>query len=125
MDAYPPDYTIHNLPFICISGLKSSDAASTTETSPPPTPQAPSPLYHANGPRIRADDVPLIEGNVAEKLLEILSRWDADVQDGGEGGLWKARTGALPAFKMKKIGRVGQRPSVWHSWCCEAVPTVC
>jgi hypothetical protein len=98
MDAYPPDYVQHNLPFIVLSGLE------TTEEREPPAP-----IQHVlPGQAITfiSTEIPPVTGEHAKQLLqEFLSVRGGDAPWNARG---LNRRDNLIGFRIRTVGRVGQ-----------------
>jgi trafficking protein particle complex subunit 11 len=101
MDVYPPDYLVHNLPLVMLSGL--------TPSAQDPGQALPNyPLLQENGVRITSDLSPITSPNVGS-LLQYFLEVDASHTP------WTARTtnkdvaGSI-RFRVKVVGRVGQDP---------------
>lgn len=95
MQAYPPQYTEHNLPLIVLSGLGEQEGGANTGTS------IPSP---ESGTKISCSS-PECDGELARSLLQQFLRLD------GRDAAWHSQalsgpSGALKYY-MKAIGRVG------------------
>lgn len=110
MDDYPPEYVDHNLPLVLLSGLgpdpDEQDDLGPSSSSPP---QDQYPLLQQNPVRIFSD-FPLLTDPTAIAVRDALLRQDASETP------WNARGGdkaapARGAFAVKRVGRVGQRPS--------------
>lgn len=98
MNAFAPDYIVHNLPLLLVSGLDSElstdhDALDQSRV-----------LLREGGFRIKTDTPP-VSGTVAETLREILLGSDASAAN------WNAR--AISAkeygggYRIRSVGRVG------------------
>ena len=98
MDAYPAEYVQHNLPFIVLSGL-----GTTQELD------APRPVHNVLPGRAVtsiASDVPPVTGKHTEALLQdFLS---ADGTDAPWNGRASSRQGLAHGFRIRAVGRVGQ-----------------
>lgn len=105
MDAYPPDYIFHNLPLVILSGLGSAD------NRPQHGSIASYPLLDEKGLRITSALLP-VTGSSAEQLLRTFLEADASK------GCWNGRsdrekTGTM-GFRVKEVGRVGQKVPVFQ-----------
>jgi len=104
MDAYPPEYVAHNLPFIVLSGLGPS-----AELAPPPPLQQ---VLPGRAVTTISSEVPPLNSERANQLLqEFLSYDGANAERGRDG------RGYMSAFRMRAVGRVGQAPTCriyWH-----------
>jgi len=102
MDAYPGDYVDHNLPLILLSGLGPDDVDAGFQEG------ANRKLLIDGGFKIKTE-IPPMTGAVAEGLLDTLSAADSSNRR------WNGRAGSgqdtTPPFKVKRVGRVGQKPS--------------
>jgi hypothetical protein len=99
MDAYPPEYVQHNLPFIVISGL-----GNNKELAPPPPVQNVLPGRAATN---ISSDLPPVTGKYAEALLQdFLS---ADSTSAPWNGRESGRKGLAHGFRIRAVGRVGRR----------------
>lgn len=104
MDAYPPEYVHHNLPFVVLSGL-----GSRSDLDPP------TPVHQVLPGRAAVNvssDAPLVTDQRAEPLLDELLAYDAATtaaaatRNGGGGAPVEGIANA--AFRMRAVGRVGQ-----------------
>lgn len=97
MDAYPPEYVDHNLPFIVLSGLGHGKELS-----------GPAPVQDVLPGRAVTTvntDAPLVTSDRANNLLhEFLN---ADGSNSPWNGQASSRKGTLPSFKIRAVGRVG------------------
>jgi trafficking protein particle complex subunit 11 len=95
MDAYPPEYTEHNLPLIVLSGLGATHEEE--ELNPSHS------LLNEGGFPINGH-LPLVTGERAEHLLNDFLQAD------GTDSPWNARAArgnnGLMGFRVKSIGRV-------------------
>ncbi|KAF2704509.1 hypothetical protein K504DRAFT_389801 [Pleomassaria siparia CBS 279.74] len=100
MDAYPPDYVQHNLPFIVLSGL---------DTKQDLEPLAP--VQHVLPGRAIttiSSEIPSVTSPRAAQLLqEFLS---ADGSDAPWSGRGLNRRGNMPGFRIRTVGREFQLP---------------
>ena len=102
MDGYPAHYVAHNLPFVILFGLGSTD----------PKPRDPIenafPLLHEKGIYI-SSDLPSVTGPAAQELLSCFHDFDA------KDAAWNNRPGkgkmGTTGFTYRSVGRVGQIPS--------------
>ncbi|CAO2650601.1 Nn.00g018930.m01.CDS01 [Neocucurbitaria sp. VM-36] len=100
MDAYPPDYVQHNLPFIVLSGLGNSKELD----APPPVQDA------LPGRAITSinSESPLVTGDRADELLhEFLS---ADGTNAPWNGRGVGQKGSTHGFRIRAVGRNFQLP---------------
>ena len=99
MDAYPPDYVQHNLPFILLSGLGDSKELA----SPPPVQN----VLPGRATTTVSSEAPPVTGDRADELLQAFQ--DAD----GTNAPWNARgfsqKGTTHGFSIRAVGRVGTR----------------
>jgi hypothetical protein len=100
MDAYPPEYVQHNLPFIVLSGL-----GTTNEREPPP------PVHNVlagRGATSISSEIPPVGGDRANILLQDFLSADAT------NAPWNARAptrrGLAHGLRIRAVGRVGQAP---------------
>lgn len=100
MDAYPPGYISHNLPFIVLSGL---------EAAPELEPRRPFQelLPGLQQTTVNADIPPLVNSRAQQLLQEFLS-YDSTNTPWEAHGLDRRET--LTKFRMRAVGRVGQAP---------------
>lgn len=98
MEAYPEDYVAHNLPFIALAGLPTSD--SSTDASPTP----PSNLQQGGGLKI-TDNSPPLSGPHADSILDEFLRTHGASLSWSEQAL--AERSGLIGFKLSSVGRVG------------------
>ena len=98
MDRFPPDFVIHNLPLLLLSGLGTG-----TQTEPDPSGKSHNYL-HEGGFRIRVD-APILQGSLAEQLLHSFCEQDAS-NIPWHGKSFNTNGGRV--FKISCIGRVGQ-----------------
>jgi solute carrier family 25 protein 38 len=100
MDAYPPDYVVHNLPFIVLSGL-----GTTKELDPPP------PVQHVLPGRavttINSEISSVVDDRANVLLEEFLA---ADATNAPWNGPSSSRRGLTHGFRIRTVGRVGQAP---------------
>jgi hypothetical protein len=102
MDAYPPDYVSHGLPFIVLSGLETKQ---DLELLPPVQNVLP-----GRATTTISSEIPSVTGTRASQLLqEFLS---ADGSDAPWNGRGQSRRGNLASFRIRTVGRVGQTPEV-------------
>jgi hypothetical protein len=98
MEAYPPQYVQHNLPFIVLSGL-----GTTKELDPPP------PVHNVLPGRAVttiSSDIPAVTGDRADTLLQdFLS---ADTTNAPWNGRSSGRKSLASGFRIRAVGRVGQ-----------------
>ena len=99
MDAYPPDYVLHNLPFIVLSGLESSEEL---ETLPPVQNVLPGRATTT----VSADNAPLT-GHRAQQLLQEFR--DAQGSNAPWNGRGSNHRGNGYSFRIRTAGRVGQQ----------------
>ncbi|KAI4741886.1 hypothetical protein E4T50_07676 [Aureobasidium sp. EXF-12298] len=96
MEAYPEDYVAHNLPFIALAGLPTSD--SSTDASPTPSPN---PLQ-GGGLKI-TDNSPPLSGPHADSILDEFLRTHGASLSWSEQAL--AERSGLIGFKLSSVGR--------------------
>lgn len=97
MDAYPAEYVQHNLPFIVLSGL-----GTTQELNPPPPVQDVLPGRAATS--ITSELPPVTRGTHTEALLQdFLS---ADSTSAPWNGRASVRQGLAHGFRIRAVGRV-------------------
>ena len=102
MDAYPSDYVVHNLPFIVLSGLGTSNEL---EPVPPPVQN----VLPGHAVTAINAETPSVTGDRANQLLqEFLSADGSDAPWNGQGS---ARRGLTHGFRIRAVGRVGQAPA--------------
>lgn len=99
MEAYPPVYVQHNLPFIVLSGL-----GTPAELDPPP------PVHDVLSGRAAtrtSSEIPPVTGERADQLLQDFLTAD------GTNAPWNARSttrrGLAHGFRIRTVGRVGRR----------------
>ncbi|ORY13458.1 Gryzun, putative trafficking through golgi-domain-containing protein [Clohesyomyces aquaticus] len=101
MDAYPPEYVLHNLPFIVLSGLEAS----------PELDHGLPDINHVLPGRAKTtidSEIPPATGKRAQQLLsEFLN---ADGSDAPWNGRATTRRGNLIAFRLRAVGRHFQLP---------------
>ncbi len=102
MDAYPPDYVEHNLPFIVLSGLGTSK-----ELDPPPRVQD---ILPGRAVTTINSEIPTVTGDRANELLQEF--WTADGTTAPWNGRGFSRRGITHGFRIRAVGRVGMRP-IW------------
>lgn len=99
MNAFPPDYVVHNLPLLLLSGLepesiKEQDGVDHSKV-----------LLREGGFRIKTD-APPIGSDVAQALRETLLESDASSAN------WNGRAIAAKeyggGYRIRSVGRVGQ-----------------
>ena len=93
MEAYPLDYTAHNLPLVVLSGLC-------------PAPEETDDLVSSRGPLVKAQ-LPLVQSERREQILqEFLSAEGSDEQWSNRPT--RARNGQtqLVGYKFRAVGRV-------------------
>lgn len=105
MEAYPPAYVQHNLPFIVLSGL-----GSQAELDPPPSVHS---LLPGRAVTRTSSEIPPVTGERADQLLQDFLSAD------GTNAPWNARNAGRKdiahGFRIRAVGRVGQAP-VMCSW---------
>lgn len=100
MDAYPPDYVAHNLPFIVLSGL-----GTRKELEQVPPVQN---ILSGRAVTSVSSELPVVIGDRANELLqEFLS---ADGTNSPWNGRTPTRRGLTHGFRIRSVGRVGQAP---------------
>lgn len=101
MDGYPASYVGHNLPFVVLFGLGS------TQSRPPLESEKSFPFLQEKGIYISCD-LPNVTGPVAEQLLSSFHDFDA------WNASWNNRPGkgkmGTTGFTYRTVGRVGQAP---------------
>lgn len=107
MEAYPPEYVQHNLPFIVLSGL-----ATTQELEPPPPVHT---VLPGRGSTSISSDIPPVLGDHADTLLQDFLSADAT------NAPWNARAptrrGLAHGLRIRAVGRVGQTPPGRGRYC--------
>lgn len=101
MEAYPPDYVVHNLPFIVLSGLGVSK-----EREPPAAAQDVLPGRAVT--TINAESPPVASERATELLDEFLS---ADGTNAPWNGRSFHRSGLTHGFRFRAVGRQYQLPA--------------
>lgn len=102
MDAYPPEYLVHNLPFVVLSGLG---------TRPELDPAQPlQDVLPGRAITTISSDIPPVGGERASELLKDFLNYDATNMPRSGGDL--SRRGNLLGFRMRAVGRVGQAPAL-------------
>ncbi|KAI8936494.1 hypothetical protein NX059_006899 [Plenodomus lindquistii] len=101
MEAYPPDYVVHNLPFIVLSGLGTSK-----EREPPASAQDVLPGRAVT--IISAETPPVTSDRASELLQEFLS---ADGTHAPWNGRSFSRRGLTHGFRIRAVGRHYQLPA--------------
>lgn len=102
MEAYPEDYVAHNLPFIALAGLPTTDSATNAATT---TSSAP-----GSGLSI-SDNSPPLSGPHADSILDEFLRADGASLSWSDQAL--ADRAGLIGFKLSCVGRVGMPQHVW------------
>ncbi|KAF2856219.1 hypothetical protein T440DRAFT_463559 [Plenodomus tracheiphilus IPT5] len=101
MEAYPPDYVVHNLPFIVLSGLGTS-----SELEPPASVQD---VLPGRAVTTISAETPLVASERAGELLqEFLS---ADGTKAPWNGRSFSRRGLTHGFRIRAVGRHYQLPA--------------
>jgi solute carrier family 25 protein 38 len=98
MDAYPPEYAQHNLPFVVLSGLDTSEEA-----------ESPAPVHNVLPGRASttiSSEVPTVTGDRAQQLLQEFMK--ADGRDAPWNGRALNQRGNQLGFMIRAVGRVGQ-----------------
>lgn len=98
MDRFPEDYYLHNLPLLLLSGLGAEN-----HNDIDPSRKAHN-LLQEGGFRIKID-APLVQGDIAQQLLEAFREHDASNLP-WHGQSLASRNGKV--FKITSVGRVGQ-----------------
>ena len=105
MEAYPPAYVQHNLPFIVLSGL-----GSQAELQPPPSVHD---VLPGRASVRTSSEIPAVTGERADQLLQDFLSAD------GTNGPWNSRAASRRdlghGFRIRAVGRVGRRV-VQNSW---------
>lgn len=100
MEAYPPAYVQHNLPFIVLSGL-----GTQTELEPPPSVHN---VLPGRATIKTSSEIPPVTGERADQLLQDFLTAD------GSSAPWNARASSrrdlAHGFRIRAVGRVGQAP---------------
>jgi solute carrier family 25 protein 38 len=107
MDAYPPDYARHNLPFIVLSGLDTIQEL-----------DAPHPVQDVLPGRATTtinSELPPVTGELAQLLLDEFQ--SADGSDAPWNGRGFNGRGNLPGFRIRTVGRVGQGDPLVREAC--------
>lgn len=98
MDAYPPDYALHNLPFVVLSGLDTEQEQG-----------APLPIHDVLPGRATTtinSELPPVTGELPQLLLREFQSAD------GRDAPWNARgmkgRANMSGFRIRTVGRVGQ-----------------
>jgi hypothetical protein len=98
MEAYPPEYVQHNLPFIVLSGLGTTQELD----APPPV----SNVLPGRAVTTITSETPPVTGKHAEALLQDFLSAD------GTNAPWNGRTHGRKdlahSFRIRAVGRVGQ-----------------
>ena len=101
MEGYPADYVGHNLPFVILFGLGS------TEVTQPLEAERDFPFLQEKGIYI-SSELPSVTGPVADQLLSSFHEFDA------RDASWNNRPGrgkmGTMGFTYRTVGRVGQTP---------------
>jgi hypothetical protein len=97
MDRFPEDYYLHNLPLLLLSGLGAEN-----HNDIDPSRKAHN-LLQEGGFRIKID-APLVQGDIAQQLLEAFREQDASNLPWHSQSL-ASRNGRV--FKITSVGRVG------------------
>jgi hypothetical protein len=98
MDAFPAEYVQHNLPFVVLSGLGTSQ-----ELDPPPPVHQ---VLPGRAATIISSDIPPVTGKFTEALLQDFLR--ADGTNAPWNGHVPGRQGLAYGFRIRAVGRVGQ-----------------
>lgn len=97
MEAYPPAYVQHNLPFVVLSGL-----GTQTELDPPPSVQT---VLPGRAAVKTSSEIPPVTGERADQLLQDFLTAD------GSNAPWNARGSSRKdlahGFRIRAVGRVG------------------
>lgn len=105
MEAYPPAYVEHNLPFIVLSGLGSQNELE-------PTPSVHSVLPGRAAVKT-SSEIPPVTGERADQLLQDFLSAD------GTNAPWNARGSSrrdlAHSFRIRAVGRVCMSPDVARS----------
>lgn len=101
MEAYPPAYVQHNLPFILLSGL-----GSQVELEPPASVHS---IIPGRAVTRTSSEIPLVTGERADQLLKDF------LSTNGTNAPWKARNSSrrdlAHGFRIRAVGRVCKAPS--------------
>jgi hypothetical protein len=96
MEAFPADFVVHNLPFVVLSGL-----ATSQELEPPPAVQD---VLPGRAVTTLSSELPAVTGDRADELLqEFLS---ADGTNAPWNGRSFSRRGLTHGFRIRSVGRV-------------------
>lgn len=99
MDAYPPEYTFHNLPFIVLSGLDTTD-----ELDPPASVQD---VLPGRATTTINSELPPVTGKRAQQLRNGFLAAD------GSNAPWHGRSqNGRESFRIRTVGRVGQEDPI-------------
>jgi hypothetical protein len=107
MDAYPPEYVLHNLPFIVLSGLGTAPELEPRHSFQDRLPGRATSTVSA--------ETPQLTGDRAQQLLQEFLSHDSTRTPWEAHGLDRRDT--LAKFRMRAVGRVGQAPV--HGWLLE------
>lgn len=112
MDAYPPAYVLHNLPFIVLSGLG---------TAPDLEPRQPfQKLLPGRATSTVNAETPQLTSTRAHQLLQEFLRHDNTHTPWEAHGL--DRKDALAKFRMRAVGRVRRAPVCTRRLACMQPP---
>lgn len=103
MNSFPPDYLVHNLPLLFLSGLEPENT--------PDTPAGDTRTFLGDGGfRIRSD-IPPLHHTLKNDLRATLLSYDRSEAP------WRSQAVDKPdqahSFKIRSVGRVGQTPTSW------------
>lgn len=106
MNSYPPDYLVHNLPLIFLSGLEPANT--------PDTPAGDTRTFLGDGGfRIRSE-LPSLHHALTNDLRTSLLSYDRSEAS------WRSqsvdKSDQAYAFKIRSVGRVGQTPASTYGW---------
>lgn len=100
MEAYPPAYVQHNLPFVLLSGLGSQN-----ELEPPPSVHS---VLPGRAVTRTSSEIPPVTGERADQLLQDFLNAD------GTNAPWNARNSSRKdlghGFRIRAVGRVCKAP---------------
>jgi hypothetical protein len=97
MEAYPEDYVAHNLPFIALAGLPTTDSSNNASTTTPNS-------HQGSGLAI-TDNSPPLSGPHADSILDEFLRAHGASLSWSEHALTE-RAGLI-GFRLSSVGRVG------------------
>lgn len=101
MDVYPPEYVLHNLPFIVLSGLGSKEDLEPLRPLQDVLP--------GRAVNTITCDAPSVSTERREQLLQEFLNYDGTKTPWDGRGL--DRRGNTSGFRFRVVGRVGQAPT--------------